>query len=339
MVAAVLHNRLLLRFTALVCMVLIALQVELLTAMRALAADTTPTTDYSHTAPEYLLPGARTTITAKITDPKGIKLARCYFRIAGEADYLFVPMQQGPGNTYSAILPAFNAATRVLQYRLLAVNTEGEATQTAEFSVPTGHGGAVVPPWQHTVRTGALPVATESEIRSTGRSRKGAGFSDTMILRLAEPQDRLFMNAVEVSGPTVKATAHHAQPAPQADPQPVQTVKSAHPEIVQAPAAPTVIDKKLLPEPARSEMTHERLSSKATQTSAETRPVSSDKILGMKSSTFWWIVGGLAVIAIGAGVAAASGGGGGSSAVTTGTVRTDWSGGAPATGTVTTQWK
>ena len=339
MIAAVMHNRFLLRFTATVCMFLIALQLELLTAVTALAADTAPATDYSHTAPEYLLPGARTTITAKITDPKGIKLARCYFRIAGEADYLFVPMQQGSGDTYSAILPSFNADTRVLQYRLLAVNKAGEATQTAEFSVPTGHGGAVVPSWQHTVRTGALPVATESEVRSAGRSRKGAGFSDTMILRLAEPQDRLIMSAVEVTVPTVKAAAHHAQPAPQADPQPVQAAKPAHPETMQAPAASTVIDKKLLPEPARSETTHERISSKTTQTSAEIRPVSSDKILGMKSSTFWWIVGGLAVIAIGAGVAAASGGGGGgSSAVTTGTVRTDWSGGVPATGTVTTRW-
>lgn len=339
MIAAVMHNRFLQRFTAIVCMFLIALQLELLTAVAAAATNGRQTTSYSHNAPEYLLPGARTQLIATITDPKGIKLVRCYFRIAGEADYLFVPMQQGADNTYSAILPAFNTATRVLQYRLLAVNTEGKVTQTAEFSVPTGHGGAAVPPWQHAVRTGALPVGTESEVRSAGRSRKGASFSDTIILSLARPQDRLLGGAEEIAGPMVLAAAQPAQPAPQADPQPVQATSPAHQETVQAPAASTVIDKKLLPEPTLPAATHEQHPTKAAQAAAGPRPVSSDKILGMKSSTFWWIVGGLAVIAIGAGVAAASGGGGGgSSTVTTGTVRTDWSGGAPATGTVTTRW-
>lgn len=199
MIAAVMHNRLLLRFTATVCMFLITMQVELLTAMAALAADTTPSTIYSHTPPEYLLPAARTKIIAKITDPKGVKLVRCYFRVAGQADYLFVPMQQWADDTYSATLPAFNADTRVLQYRLLAVNKAGETTKTQEFAVATGHGLATVPPWQHTDRAGALLVTTESESRSAGRSRKGAGFSDTMILGLAEPQHRLFMNAVVVA--------------------------------------------------------------------------------------------------------------------------------------------
>lgn len=86
------RNNMMCRFISFLCMTLLALQAD---AMVALAADTAPVlTKFTHDPYSYVVPGNRITIRGTINDPAGIKIARCYFKASGEADYVFVPMQK-----------------------------------------------------------------------------------------------------------------------------------------------------------------------------------------------------------------------------------------------------
>src|SRR6185503_18566475 len=82
-------------------------------------------TRFDHHAPGYVVPEKRVQISANVTDPKGVKLARVYFKTPAQADYVFVPMTSAGGARYVATVPAINASAPSLQYVLLAVSSEG----------------------------------------------------------------------------------------------------------------------------------------------------------------------------------------------------------------------
>ena len=92
-------------------------------------------TRFDHSAPGYLVPEKRVQVAANVTDPKGVKLARVYFKTPAQADYVFVPMSVTRGNSYVATIPAVNASAPSLQYVLLAVNNAGEVSKTTEYTV------------------------------------------------------------------------------------------------------------------------------------------------------------------------------------------------------------
>ena len=50
-------------------------------------------TGIEHAPLSYFVAGKRINVEARIADPKGVKVARTYFRAGAQADYTFVPMQ------------------------------------------------------------------------------------------------------------------------------------------------------------------------------------------------------------------------------------------------------
>jgi len=69
-------------------------------AVAALAATfAAAQTRFDHNAPGYVVPEKRVQIAANVTDPKGVKLARVYFKTPAQADYVFVPMTSAGGPT------------------------------------------------------------------------------------------------------------------------------------------------------------------------------------------------------------------------------------------------
>ena len=61
-------------------------------------------TDITHNAIGYFVPEKRIRLEASVSDPRGIKLARTYFKVGPQADYLLVPMEADGANRYAAIL-------------------------------------------------------------------------------------------------------------------------------------------------------------------------------------------------------------------------------------------
>ena len=63
-------------------------------AFGVLTTTTTPAqTGIQHAPLSYFVAGKRINVEARIADPKGVKVARTYFRAGAQADYTFVPMQ------------------------------------------------------------------------------------------------------------------------------------------------------------------------------------------------------------------------------------------------------
>jgi hypothetical protein len=285
MITTITQNGFWRRCMAIICMLLAILQTELLSAAAVYAAELSFATSYLHDVPGFIMPGARTIIQGRIIDPRGVKEVRCYFKIDGEADYLFVPMVAEAEDRFSATLPALGKNAQALKYRLLAVNNANQLSKTAEFRIPVTADASTPPPWQASAGSGFVRVSTESEVRAAGGSRRGGGFSDTLAIDVVEPSERLLVR----SGTSIAVTKTTGPP---------EIPAAVNGATIKAQAAPVL--KATADTPAR------------------------ETIMGLSPTTFWWIVGGVVAVAIGGAIAASSGGGGGGGAPSNGTVKIRW---------------
>ena len=138
-------------------------------------------TRFDHHAPGYVVPEKRVQISANVTDPKGVKLARVYFKTPAQADYVFVPMSSAGGARYVATVPAINASAPSLQYVLLAVSSEGAVSKTQEYTV-AARKSTEVPAWQSASNTGEMKVFTEAAMAP----QSVAGFADSIAMDVVE---------------------------------------------------------------------------------------------------------------------------------------------------------
>jgi hypothetical protein len=178
-------------------------QIDMIAAVASGAAEAPLATSFTHTAPEYVQPGKRIIIKGAITDPAGIKLARCYFRAEAEADYAFVVMEAGADNGFTAVLPAAGDTTQTVRYRLLAVTNTGQIAKTSEFSTAVQPGAGTLPVWQTADRGTSLRVGIEVEPQG-GVVAKIKGFNDDVTVDVAESTAR-FM-AVSGAGVAIGMT-------------------------------------------------------------------------------------------------------------------------------------
>lgn len=248
------------RLMVFVCMALVVFQLD---TVQALANNATAKgTRFYHDPYSYMVPGKRITIQVAISDPAGVRIARCYFKASGEEDYVFVPMEKVDGTLtlYKFVLPAPSPGSKGIHYRLLVVNKDGKISKTDEFMTPVRAG--ITPGWQEKAQsTASIKVGAEVARQSDPNMAVGqpvAGFADTIALEVVESAGR-FM-AVSNSAPVAAMAATPTVPVPAAD--------------AKNGAAPSTI-------------------------------------MGLKTETFWWIVAGVGVAAVGAAVLAASSGGGG----------------------------
>jgi hypothetical protein len=143
-------------------------------------------TTIDHSSLAYFVPGKRITVDAQVTDPKGVKVARTYFRAGAQADYTYVPMQYTSGNRYVGTLPAPAAGTPSIEYLVLAQNNDGTVSRTQSYTMPARSSGDA-PSWQSGAARGDMKVYTEV----ANAPRTVAGFSDSITVDLAESGARL----------------------------------------------------------------------------------------------------------------------------------------------------
>ncbi|GEM_PF-3071272 len=134
---------------------------------------------------EYFVSEHRIKVSADVADEAGIKLVRCYFRAAGQADYVFVQMDPAKGNTYEGILPKPDTDTQTLEYIFLAVNQKDQVVKTEIFKVEKGE-GKEVPEWQKVTSEGEIRVSTEL----AKAPETLPGFKDSITLDAVESAGR-----------------------------------------------------------------------------------------------------------------------------------------------------
>ena len=152
----------------------------------AFALPATAQTSIDHQQIAYFVPEKRVNLAANVADPKGVKVARAYFKSAGQADYTFVPMQSAGANRYVATLPAPSANTPSIEYVILAQNNEGAVSRTAAYTVQARKSNET-PAWQTSGQQGNVKVYTEL----AEAPKAVAGFSDSVTIDIIESGARL----------------------------------------------------------------------------------------------------------------------------------------------------
>ncbi len=140
------------------------------------------TTKIKHTPIKYFVPGYRIKLEAEVKDKKGINLVRCYFKAAGEADYVFITMNFKGIGKYEGILPAPNKNTGAIEYLFLAVNDKNEVVKTQTFVVKKKDKD-LAPSWQ-VVRSEEDIINVSTELARAPEEL--AGFTDSITMDVVE---------------------------------------------------------------------------------------------------------------------------------------------------------
>lgn len=144
------------------------------------AAETTTTIAIKHKPIQYFVPDKRIKIDTEVTDKEAIKLVRCYFRAAGEAGYVFVPMAAGKEGVFESILPAPGKNTKTLEYLFLVVNEKNQIVRSQVF-IADKKDDDKTPAWQQVTSEGDIHVSTELANAPTP-----PGFNDSIVLDVVE---------------------------------------------------------------------------------------------------------------------------------------------------------
>jgi len=141
------------------------------------AADTA----MKHTPPDYFVSEHRMQLDVDVRDPGGINLVRLYFKAAGEADLVFVPMSPAGSNKYAGILPAPSATTAQIEYLFLAVNAANQVVRSQTFYIYKDD-AQKKPAWQDIPKDGEIRVSMELDKAPT----ELRGFSDNVAIDVVE---------------------------------------------------------------------------------------------------------------------------------------------------------
>lgn len=165
--------------SAVLCGVLlvVSLLAPMFNATTADAADTT----MKHTPPDYFVSEHRIQLDADVRDPGGINLVRLYFKAAGEADLVFVPMNPAGSNKYAGILPAPSATTDQIEYLFLAVNTQNQVVRSQTFII-NRNDDKEKPACQDIPKEGEIQVSMELDTAP----QELRGFSDNVTIDVVE---------------------------------------------------------------------------------------------------------------------------------------------------------
>jgi hypothetical protein len=141
------------------------------------AADTA----MKHTPPDYFVSEHRMQLDVDVRDPGGINLVRCYFKAAGEADLVFVPMNPAGANKYAGILPAPSATTDQVEYLFLAVTGANQVVRSQTFYLYKDN-TRNKPAWQDIPKDGEIRVSMELD----AAPKELRGFSDNVTIDVVE---------------------------------------------------------------------------------------------------------------------------------------------------------
>lgn len=140
---------------------------------------------FNHQQIPYFVPEKRIRVDSAISDPKGVQVARVYFKAGAQADYIFVPMTQS-GGRYVATLPAPSASAGSMEYLLLALNNDGQVSRTEAYKVAARRSNET-PSWQSASGQGQVKVFTEIP----EMPKPVAAYSDSIAMDVVESGARL----------------------------------------------------------------------------------------------------------------------------------------------------
>ena len=138
-------------------------------------------TKMKHNPPDYFVPAHRIQLDVRVSDPKGVKLVRCYFKAAGETDFVFVPMSNTGKNSYSGVLPAPSATSERIEYLFLSVNAENVIVKSQTFVLEKKDKDQV-PAWQDIPMENEIKVSMELDQVPS----ELPGFSDNIAMDVVE---------------------------------------------------------------------------------------------------------------------------------------------------------
>jgi hypothetical protein len=171
----------------------------------------TSETRITHKPIDYFVAEKRIRLEATVADPKGVTLARAYFKAKTQADYLFVPMeaQQTLPNSYVAVLPAMAKSNESLEYLFLVVNGDNQVVKTEPLAAKLRE-GQDAPSWQMVPSEGKVSVWTEVP----GTPSMAGSFSDSVGMDVVESGARFGIVAqIFTSGSQAAAAAGGASGA------------------------------------------------------------------------------------------------------------------------------
>jgi hypothetical protein len=138
-----------------------------------------------HNPVQTFVPGFRINVKAVVDGEHSVESVRCYFRAAGDTNFMFVEMPRTTANTYVTVLPAPSPTTVAIQYVLLAVNSRNVVVRSQMFAIERAQ-GSMPTEWQSTDRTGQLAVKTElAQAPATVN-----GFADSVMTDVEEATRR-----------------------------------------------------------------------------------------------------------------------------------------------------
>jgi hypothetical protein len=149
--------------------------------MAVAASEADAKTKMKHSPPKYFVPEHRIQLDVNVSDPKGVDLVRCYFKAAGETDFVFVPMSSTGKNTYSGVLPAPSLTSEQIEYLFLSVNSKNVIVKSQVF-VLDQEDKDKVPAWQEIPMENEIQVGMELDQVPS----ELAGFSDNIAMDTVE---------------------------------------------------------------------------------------------------------------------------------------------------------
>ncbi len=160
-----------------------------------------------HEPPAYFVSEKRIGVEIRImAGSSDIRLIRCYFRAAEQADYVFVAMNPAHKGRYlhkglySGILPAPGKDTQTVQYLFLIVDQNNQPIKTQVFTM-NRQDGKDAPEWQQVSSDGDIQVSTEL----ADAPKSVPGFSDSITMNVVESSARFGVVAggiYEINGAT-----------------------------------------------------------------------------------------------------------------------------------------
>lgn len=145
---------------------------------------------------KYFVPGFRINVSVDVSDGgniSSIPVARCYFRAAGEADFVFVKLTKSGvvpenmigGKRFTGQLPAAGKDTESIEYLFLVVSKDEQVIKTQTFTVQQ-RAEEESPSWQQNPDGQDIQVYTELDTPP----EQVAGFSDNVTLDVVESSAR-----------------------------------------------------------------------------------------------------------------------------------------------------
>jgi len=168
-----------------------------------------PDTKIKHDPVTVQTPDHRVTLEAEITDPARIDQARCYFRIAASAEYLFTPMARTIGNIYNCSLPAIAYTSSSLEYLFVVKNKRSQVIRSRTYVSEVRYQDSLPQQQRFVGNDTVLEVYDELEMMS----HIPANISDKKLkLVQVGKNDELFGLKIDIYGVSQVPAALHAMP-------------------------------------------------------------------------------------------------------------------------------